>query len=67
MFPCCQSSSVIIDYIRVILTAIGLLLLFMAVAIDERMNKILFKTIVIIVIVIAVIIILNLLARDFNF
>ena len=55
------------DYIRVILTAIGLLLLFMAVAIDERMNKTLFKTIVIIVIVVAVIIILNLLARDFNF
>ena len=55
------------DYIQVIFTTIGLLMVLTAVAIGENMNKTIVKTIVIIVIAIAIIIILNLLARDFNF
>lgn len=55
------------DYIFVIFGTIGLLATFTAVAISEKMNERLHKTIVIVIIAIAIIIILNLLARDFNF
>lgn len=55
------------DYIFVIFGTIGLLATFVAVAMVEKINERLHKTIVIIIIVIAIIIILNLLARDFNF
>ena len=54
------------DYIIVIFGTIGLLLTFITVAMEEKINERLQKTIVIVIIAIAIIIILNLLARDFN-
>ena len=56
------------DYIQVILTTIGLLLIICAIDADNRgVYPKIFLTTVIIVIVVALVIILNLFARDFNF